>query len=413
VQGADPKNPKHWPEGLKITGERTVSLTLARPDQFATDALADVWLIPRELEGCEDQDDLKQPVGTGPFRFTGPPGEELNLVRAPGRWGGGPEALPYLDGVRLGSRTEPEVALSALARGELDVVVLSLEEARRLFEFDAEGRPHLAGRFAGIHASIAANVLPGFSLGAIYPLHRAGSALATPEVRRALALALDREKVTRAYAVAHSQPFGALLDPAMLGVDPALRPFGEDLAEAEKLLASIGHPHGQGLPEITLAHAPLRAAAAQEISAEAARVGLKVRPVELSLSAIAEAASTQSVDSYLGFNFYRMHGAEPAWYLESIVRRCDRWGFPVAGTLELLARAKAEPDRAARGLLWRELSGKLFDAEAVIPLSKSRDTIDTFAAYFVISPRVHGLDDPLSGQLPIDQHRFAKVWLSP
>ena len=45
-------------------------------------------VVRHELAGCEDLRRMRQPVGTGPFRFTTPPvGARVTLVRSPDYWG--------------------------------------------------------------------------------------------------------------------------------------------------------------------------------------------------------------------------------------------------------------------------------------------------------------------------------------
>lgn len=101
--------------------EDRVRVSLEGPSPYA--GLSRVWLVPRELAGCElaDLDDLRQLVGTGPFAFSGPvAGDEITLVRHDGYWGVGPDGqpLPYLDEVTLGVATDLG---DQLLRGEADV----------------------------------------------------------------------------------------------------------------------------------------------------------------------------------------------------------------------------------------------------------------------------------------------------
>ena len=109
--------------------------------------LADVVLVPRELGACEDPTNLRQPVGTGPFRFpSAQRGQKLELERAISWWreADDGQSLPYLDGVRLEGISDVETARTALASGKLNLVRLrpgAGSEGRKLTAApDVEGR---------------------------------------------------------------------------------------------------------------------------------------------------------------------------------------------------------------------------------------------------------------------------------
>jgi oligopeptide transport system substrate-binding protein len=70
-------------------------------------------------------------------------------------------------------------------------------------------------------------------------------------VRRALALAIDREEITRTALAAGEVPAYSLVPPGMPGYES--KPFGrEDVAEAQRLLAEAGYPGGRGFPKIDI-----------------------------------------------------------------------------------------------------------------------------------------------------------------
>jgi oligopeptide transport system substrate-binding protein len=70
-------------------------------------------------------------------------------------------------------------------------------------------------------------------------------------VRRALALAIDRESLVKNILHGGEQPAYHLVPPGLLGYVSQHR-FREDLAEARRLLAEAGYPEGRGFPKVEL-----------------------------------------------------------------------------------------------------------------------------------------------------------------
>lgn len=70
-------------------------------------------------------------------------------------------------------------------------------------------------------------------------------------VRRALALAVDREQIVRDITLGGEQPAYHLVPPNLLGY-VSQNNFHEDVAEARRLLAEAGFPDGKGFPKVEL-----------------------------------------------------------------------------------------------------------------------------------------------------------------
>ncbi len=70
-------------------------------------------------------------------------------------------------------------------------------------------------------------------------------------VRRAFALAIDRESLVKNVTLAEEQPAFALVPPGVGGYQSRHHLTG-DIAEAQRLLAEAGYPGGAGLPKIEL-----------------------------------------------------------------------------------------------------------------------------------------------------------------
>lgn len=70
-------------------------------------------------------------------------------------------------------------------------------------------------------------------------------------VRRALAMAIDRESLVKNVTLADEKPAYHVVPPDLVGYT-ARNSFKADVAEAKRLLAEAGYPEGRGLPKIEL-----------------------------------------------------------------------------------------------------------------------------------------------------------------
>lgn len=75
-------------------------------------------------------------------------------------------------------------------------------------------------------------------------------------VRRALALAIDRERIVKDVTGGGEIPAYSLVPPNVPGYRPPTT-FHEDVAEAQRLLAEAGYPGGKGFPKVELLYNPL------------------------------------------------------------------------------------------------------------------------------------------------------------
>ena len=77
-------------------------------------------------------------------------------------------------------------------------------------------------------------------------------AFATKGVRRAFAMAIDREAIIRVAYKQIARIAHGMLPPELPGAGPSPPPIPYDPEQARKLLATAGYPGGRGFPRITL-----------------------------------------------------------------------------------------------------------------------------------------------------------------
>ena len=197
--------------------------------------------------------------------------------------------------------------------------------------------------------------------------------VSNPLVRRAIAAALDTERVVATL----ESPFGPARGSGLL--PPALPGHGHksgvvfDLERAADLLAEAGHPKGQGLPELTLgAHAWLHGAADQ-VCEQLAQIGLKVRVVTPEREFGCLEPSLRDGDMYLmswGADY-----PDPEGFFRGLVHP-SQGAFSDETSERLLAEGRAQRDHDRRLAIYQELDRHLVqEAGVLIPLGYPRSTL--------------------------------------
>jgi peptide/nickel transport system substrate-binding protein len=175
---------------------------------------------------------MQEPIGTGPFRLKEwKKGSHIILERNPDYWKPG---RPYLDQIVL--RVLPDGAARAIAleKGEVDVAPMN---ALPPAEMQRLGRlKHVATSQEGAEG-----------LGPIMWLevNLREKPLADARVRRAISLAIDRQKIVDVIWYGNGKPArGPVVSGNPVHFDKSLPPFEYDPARANKLLDEAGYPRG-------------------------------------------------------------------------------------------------------------------------------------------------------------------------
>ncbi|GAA1337264.1 ABC transporter substrate-binding protein [Saccharothrix algeriensis] len=260
-------------------------LRLEHPVSNLFDLLATVPVI--DSESVADIATGKRFVGTGPFAFTSwRPNTDLSFSRNAEYWDG----PPHLDGVHVRVIPDGQSLLAAVRSGQVHL-------ARGIGYRDAEAAAATPG--------LRAVQLDGAELQAYVGLDTTAPGLSDPRVRRAVAHALDRdriiEEVFRGRGYPTSLPWPRTSPAYDEGLDGRHR---RDVGRAKALLAE----HGAPLPEIPLTYVGndrVFTAIAQIVQANLAEVGIavKLEPVD----------STQFVKQLIGAQFTGLWTTNHSW----------------------------------------------------------------------------------------------------
>ncbi|MEM6487193.1 MAG: ABC transporter substrate-binding protein [Pseudomonadota bacterium] len=219
-------------ESYEVVDEYTFRITLKQPNsEFLRRLAAGGSGTPRMISPAAvrtfGNDGINaNPVGTGPFRFgEREVGVQTVLVRNDDYWD--PARAPKLE--RLVLRGIPEVTTRELGllTGELDMI--STPSPDSLEYLEAQGMTLVRG-----------------PVSTIYPiwLNFREEPLQDVRVRRAMAMAIDREGMAKFLRRGTARPAYGILNFGGPGWDPDYRDFPYDPEAAKQLLAEAGYPDG-------------------------------------------------------------------------------------------------------------------------------------------------------------------------
>jgi len=202
---------------------------------YVTSATGAAWIVPRRyVEKVGDDGFLKAPVGAGPYRvvsFT--PGVDLVMEAFEGYW----RKTPSVKRLVFRSMPDETTRAAALRAGDVDIVYLlsgpTAEEIKRT--------PSLR---------LVAAKPPGVPYLDMPEQWDPKSPWHDRRVRLAASVALDRNALNQAETLGLSRPTGALI-PRVLEFSKPYDPPPYDPAQAKRLLAEAGYPHGFDAGDLT------------------------------------------------------------------------------------------------------------------------------------------------------------------
>lgn len=226
---------KAWFSNLQeivVEGEDQVSFRLARPQPsflfFFAGGFSPVY--PCHVDGRAMR---QKPIGTGPFMVRSiEPGKMIRLVKNPNYWKPG---RPYLDGIDMPVIPSPSTRSLAFQAGDTDIYTPS---ATLLAEVKAK----VPDAICDVGLSYAYTQLL---------INRTVAPFADPRVRKAMALAIDRDAVAKIKGAGLDRLGGELMPPPQgaWGLDKAdlaaIPGYGPDIEkrreEARKLMREAGY----------------------------------------------------------------------------------------------------------------------------------------------------------------------------
>jgi oligopeptide transport system substrate-binding protein len=226
-------------------------------------------------------------------------------------------------------------------------------------------------------------------------------ALDNPKVRRALALAVDREAISRVIYCHSRSPAGQLIPPRCGGYEPRAR-LSTDFEQARRLLAEAGYAGGKGFPQLELQFAdsfemPKVAELIQETWRRELGVTLKLAQLESKVGIQNE----QEQNYCLSLGGWIADYADPVTFLNVFLGKGgNNWtGWANTRYDTLLEQAANSPDQNQRMALFQEAEAVLVEECPIVPLAFD-------AQIYLKHPAVKGWVPS-----PLVIRRYQNVWL--
>lgn len=224
--------------GIKVIDEYTLSITLKKPTPYFLGKLTYLVSAPMDKDFApidrEMSSDLKEMVGTGPYRIVQYERDQIVAVEAFKDYHGGSVRInrverPIVD--------DPMTRLNKFKNGELDLVMLERQDIKGI-KADPELQKMLVmyQRPAIWYVGLNQEMLPQFK---------------DKRVRQAFAMAIDKNRIVGEVLGGHNTVANGIVPPGIPGsrIDAPAHPF--DPEKAKSLLADAGYPGGKGFPELT------------------------------------------------------------------------------------------------------------------------------------------------------------------
>jgi ABC-type transport system substrate-binding protein len=367
--------------GLRAVDATTVEVVLDRPLSVLPELLAAPpygIVDAATLDAGTATGDLSGLDLSGGWEVGGAEPGRLELRRRTGQPG-------HLDAVELRPDRDADAAYEAFQDGELDWAPVPGERYGDAVD------EHGTDAFAPFQAELLLGLRAG-----VPPLDR-------PELRQAVAAAVDPEAVVRAVYPEVADPLGSIVPPALPGAGggPDCGACGHDPVRARNLVEAA-YPQGN-VPPVTI---DTEASAAQEALARIVAESLEA----VGIPAVVRSRPLPEYQRFLVsgggelFVFGWVGGyASPDAYLTPLFRSTsvdNVVGLASPDVDALLAEARASADPDVRAERWAAAEAQLLDAGVVVPLAQFRTQV-------VVADEVRGLRHALDGTVD-----WSTVWLA-
>lgn len=306
------------------------------------------------------------PTGTGPFRLGAwEPGVQVVLVRNADHWG----QQAAVERVLVKTVNDPKARAERLVKGQID----AYDQVTAL-----EADVLTADPKAGIRREARA---PGdlTYLG----INRSSKVLVDPAVRRAIAMAIDPQKL-----VARTMPAGSTVADGLLPGDTASRTYAYDPVEARRLLAEAGardlkvriaYPSG-----VQQSYLPAPEDLYVAVAGQLKEVGITAEPVAMSWPAFLEMLGSDAARADLHLMGVSMPTPEPSTIVTQLLAGGPE-EFGIASTTSMLAGLLSQPAGQSRQAALAGAADLLVTDAVLVPLAHP-------AAGVALGPRVRDAD---------------------
>ena len=327
-------------ESVEATDPQTVTINLTTPTPNLLSnigAFKGMAILPSGA--AEDYDLSTTAVGTGPFTLDSVDAGGVELGRFEDYWGEAPD----VEGVDIQYVTESAAALTALRNGDIHWTDNVPPQDAESLEADESVEVGRTGSTDYLYTAFN-QTRPPFD---------------DPRVRRAIALAIDREALVEAASFgAGSVNQTAIPEDSFWSSEYA--PYTQDLEEAKRLLEEAGVPNLEFevlIPDT----APENEAIAEVMASQLAQIGVTMTPDVQPTSTFFERQGSGDFDA---FSWSWVGNLDPFDYYHAqhiTGGNFNFQGYSNPEVDELLTQAAAETDQDARAELYEQATKLIVD----------------------------------------------------
>ncbi|MCM3699998.1 ABC transporter substrate-binding protein [Paenibacillus macerans] len=343
-------------DSVKAQDDHTLVITLKEPYTPFISELSNFsnGIIPNNFGGVSEEEFFKHPVGTGPFVVEKwDPAGDVTFTKNPYYW---QEGKPYIDKLVYKLIQDDSQAINQLKAGEVDAIEsLALQNANEIKQ--------------GPDTAVLTN---GSWVTEQLFFNTLDKHFSDVHVRRALALALDREGLTKALTFGYAKPANSLLPTAIpYNANDTIKPLNFDLTAAKEELAQSAFPNGFTTKLLVASGNSTRAQEAQIIQAAGKEIGINIEIESIELATFRE--------RFFAYDFSAMlnSGQADSSDANSIIAfQTDPEGFSKSywthytndEVTKLLHEGQKTPDGEGRAEIYSKLLQTLADEVPYIPL---------------------------------------------
>ncbi len=380
--------------GIKVRDAQTIAFDITRPISFFPSKLTYLVgaVLPKESVPADSEiSDVKQMVGTGPFKAKRYDKDQLFVLEGNADYYLG---APKLSGIERPVIKEAATRLLKFKNGEVDLVMLERGDVSSL-QKDPKYKDQLN------FFDRPATWYVGFGVNAYAPFKNR-------DVRRAFAMAIDREQIVNEVLGGVNKLAGGILPPAVTGAREKGALLDFNPTTAKQLLASAGYPDPSKLPPLEFNFRDSR----PDIQLAAENVALQLEKnlgVKTQLRSMEWGAYLQKRDRGEMQIFHMRWGADyldPENFLTMLLTTNgpeNKSGFSNPEADALCAAADVMADGAERNATYAKAEDLFLQDAFWLPLYFQRDAE-------LISPRVKNLRGSVFGHLP---HRTVEIAAGP
>lgn len=224
--------------GVKVIDDYTLQIELIQPRAYFLGKLTYVGsaVLPRESVPAEKE--INKPemcIGTGPFKMESYTPEQKIVLAANADYHGG---APKLSKIERPVIKDAVTRLNKYKAGEIDLVMLERQDIDGL-KADAKLSPEL--KFFDRPSIFYIGMNPK-----AYPV------FGNRGVRRAIAMAIDKERIVTDLLGGVNKMANSIIPPGVVGHRDTASVIPFDVEAAKKELAAAGYPGGKGIPALEI-----------------------------------------------------------------------------------------------------------------------------------------------------------------